>query len=265
MAGRKRVYAAPMSRNTRPSKRRRFVRRRRSKRSTNWTSQRGSGSGVGFSAKRTTRRQFKHLLWNASTALTHYRSNNSFLTNVATPASAASMTSVVVASRRFGGNNFWVTAGGAINPDGGAIPTFQTSTDITCRGGMYGIRMTNSPDALDVDKDPLSVIVYLVRTTKNWNSTNLPATVSVGFDPTLVQDFQTNIGTVVFRKNYLIAEGESFNIERRMGLSKIDQTEYVGSQSEMVWMVFAGNTSSTVSKALVLTTYYNLSFVGDAV
>lgn len=183
---------------------------------------------------------------------------------MATPASAAVMTTTVVASRRLASSNFWTTAGGAINPDGGLIPTFATNTDFTVRGGMYGIRMTNSPDALDIDKDPLSVIVYLVKTTKNWNSTNLPATVNVGWDPSLVQDFQTNIGTVVFRKNFIIAEGETFNIERRMSLQKIDQTEYINSQSEMVWIVLSGNTSSTVTKGLVLTNYFNLSFIGDA-
>jgi len=246
-------------------KKRRFVRRSNGRKTSQWTSQRGSGAGVGFSRKRTTRKQFRRQLWNSSMATTHYRSNNATTGTVTTPASAATMTTSIIASRRLGGNNFWLTAGGAVNPDGGLIPSFATATDITVRGGMYGIRLSNAPDALDVDKDSLSVIVYLVRTTKNWNSSALPATVNVGWDPSLVTDFQTNIGKVLFRKNFLLAEGEVMTIERRMYLQKIDQSEYSNSQSEMVWIVLAGNTSSGTTKNLLLTGYYNLSFVGDAV
>jgi hypothetical protein len=247
------------------TKRRRIMKRRRTRKTTNWTSQRGSGSGISFSKKRTSRRQFKRLLWNSSVAQTHYRSNFAFTTAISTAGIPSTMTVTVIASRRFNNQNFWTTAGGAINPDGGTIPTFATNSDFTIRGGIFGIRMTNSPDVLDSDKDSIQIIAYLVRTTKNWNSSNLPASVPVGFDPTLVQDFQTNIGKVVYKKEFLLEDTGVSVIERRMGLSKIDITEYQNSQSEFVWIILSGINSGVTVKGVTIVTYYNLSFVGDAV
>lgn len=263
--GRKRVYAAPMSRSTRPTKRRRFVKRRRGKRSSNFTSQKGSGGGVTFSQRRLNRRAWKRNLWNSSIAQTHYRSNQSAVVNVATTASPATMTVSLATARRFSGNAFWTAAGGAVNPDGGAIPTFATLSDFTIRGGMYGIRIGNTPDALDADKDPLSVIVYHVWTTKNFLSGSLPATANVGWDPTLVADFQTNIGRITMKKTFLLAEGEVMTFERKMPIQKIDQTEYGSFYNEPIWIVMVGTTTSTVAKGLAMTTYYNMSFIGDAV
>jgi len=263
--GRKRVYAgAPSTSN----KRRKGIKRRGrriARRSSNFTSQQGRGGGLGFARRRTSRRQFRRLLWDASTAQTHYRSNFAALSVVNTTASPTTMQVTVIATRRFSGNNFWTAAGGAINPDGGAIPTFATNTDFTVRGGIYGIRITNSPDTLDTDKDAIQGIVYLVKTTKNWNSSNLPVTVPVGFDPSLVQDFQTNIGKVVYKKTFLLEDTGMAIVEKRMGLSKVDQTEYTNSQSEFVWIVMLGVSSASTIKAVACTTYYNMSFVGDAV
>jgi len=265
---RKRVYAGP-SQNTRAKRMKRTYRKRRygrkSNKSVNWTSKSGRGSGVSFSRKRTSMRKFKNLLWNSSVAQTHYRSNFAFTSAINTTAIPSTMQVTVIASRRFNNQNFWTTAGGAINPDGGTIPTFATNSDFTVRGGLYGIRFCNNPDLLDSDKDPIQIIVFLVRTTKNWNSTNLPASVPVGFDPTLVQDFQTNIGKVVYKKEFLLEESSVSVIEKRMSLSKIDITEYQSSQSEFVWIILAGITSGVTTKAVTAVTYYNLSFVGDAV
>lgn len=248
----------------RPSKKRR-TNRRRGKKTSQWTSQKGGGAGISMRGRRQSVRTFKRMLWNATQAGTHFRSNFSLSTNLATTALPATMSPTVIASRRLGGNNFWVTAGGALNPDGGAMPTFATNTDITVRGGMFGIRIGNAPDALDTDKDAISCIVYLVKTTKAWSSTNVPASMNVGWDPTLVQDFQTNIGRVILRKNFLVNEGDCFTVERRMGISKIDQTEYAASINEFVWIVIVGNVTATAPKNLVVTTYFNLSFVGDTV
>lgn len=267
MAGRKRVYAMPVSRSNRPFKKRRFNRRRRrsSKKSINFTSQSGFGSGLGFSRRRTGIKKFKRLLWDSSTAQTHYRSNFAFTTPVNTTAVVSSMSVTVIASRRFNNQNFWTTAGGAINPDGGTIPTFVTNGDFTIRGGMYGIRFCNAPDLTDTDKDAIQIICYLVRTTKNWNSSSMPSSVPIGWDPSLVQDFQTNIGKVVYKKEFLLEDTNVSVIEKRMPLSKIDITEYSNSQSEYVWVILAGISSGITAKGVTIVTYYNMSFVGDSV
>jgi len=250
------------------TKRRRVMKRKRTKKSTNWTSQSAHGGGLGFSRKRTSRRAFKRILWNATVPQNHFRSNGAATSNILTPAgagTASTMTVTIVASRRPANNNFYTSAGGAINPDGGAIPTFLTNADITVRGGIYGLRLCNAPDLADTDKDPVSCIVYAIRTTKNWSATNVPASVNVGWDPTLTQDFQTNIGKVIFKKNFLINDGDVINIERRMTIQKIDQTEYTNSISEIIWMILAGNTSTITAKVVLGTIYHNLSFVADAV
>lgn len=264
MAGRKRVYAGrPRSSGF---KKRRTVRRRRvSRRSTNFTSQSSHGGGIRMRSKKFRPGKLRNLLWNASIASTHYRSNNASVATQSSPASAATMSSSLYSTRRFSSNNFWVTAGGAVNPDGGAIPTFSTNTDITIRGGLYGIRVANNPDLSDVDKDTLNVTVFLIWTPKGFSSANVPTSVNVGWDPSLVQDFQTNIGKIVLRKQFLLPEGNTMTIERRMPIQKIDQTEYSANISEPIWLVLVGNTGTSSAHAMFVTTYYNLSFVGDTI
>jgi len=253
----------------RPFKKARFNRRRtfkkRATRSTNFTSQSSHGGGIQFRKTRFRPRRLRNILWNASTPQTHYRSNVASVATQSSPASAASMSSSLYSTRRFAGNNFWVTLGGAINPDGGAMPAFSTNSDITIRGGTYGIRVANNPDLSDVDKDALNVFVYLIWTAKGFSSANVPTLVNVGWDPSLIQDFQTNIGKIVMRKNFLLPEGETMTIERRMPIQKIDQTEYAGNISEPIWLVLVGNTGTSSAHAMFVTTYYNLSFVGDTV
>lgn len=257
----------PMRASSRPMKRRRFTRRRfKSKRTTDWTSQSAHGGGIRFKGRRQSKRVYKKNLWIASQAQTHYRSSNAANTNLTTPASANLMAVTLQTTRRFAGSAFFVTAGGAINPDGGAIPTFAANSDITIRGGLYGLRIANTPDGADVDKDSINVHVYLVWTSKNLQTASVPGvSVSVGWDPTLITDFQTDIGKVIYKKSFLVHEGDVFTIERRMGLQKIDQTEYAATKSEPAWIIAYGNASATTAKQLSITTYYNMSFVGDTV
>lgn len=266
--GRKRVYAGPMRQGRNKKFKRSFRRRRftRGKKTSAWTSQSAGAGGIAFKRHRFKRKVLNRLLYNSSAVSTHYRSNSSISTTVASPAlSIGTMTVLLNSTRRFGGLNFFVAAGGAINPDGGAMPTFATNSDITVRGGMYGIRVSNAPDLADTDKDALSCVLYLIRTPKGASFTNLPATVPLGWDPSLIQDFQTNVGKVVMRKNFMLQEGECMTIEKRMFIQKIDQTEYASNISEYMWLVLIGNTSTTSSHNAVVTTYFNLSFVGDTV
>ena len=247
-------------------KKARTLRRSRFKRTSQFGTNSTRGGGIGFKSSRLSRRKWKTLLFNSSTAMTHYRANFAVTSTLSTPGvTSATMNTSLQTSRRFAGAAFFTTAGGAINPDGGAMPTFATNTDITVRGGMYGIRLTNTPDALDIDKDPINVFVYLIHTPKGFSLTNLPASVPVGWDPTLVQDFQTNIGRVIMKKSYQIRDGDVVTIERRMGVQKVDQTEYAATISEYVWLVLLGTTSSIVVRTIACTTYYNMSFSADVV
>lgn len=252
--------------SVRPLKRKRFVRRRRFKKSSNFNSVSSNGSGLGFSKKRTSRRQWKNLLWSSSQAQTHYRSLNSAASSLGTPVTPNLQFVSLQTSRRFGGNAFWLSAGGATNPDGGAMPTFTTNGDFTVRGGLYGIRLSNVPDLVDTDKDSIAVTVYLIWTSKGFLSSVIPGTtVPVGWDPSLIADFQTTVGKILYKKSFLVHDGDVFTIERKMGVQKIDQTEYGNLISEPQWLVVYGATSSTATKFLTCVTYYNMSFVGDTV
>jgi len=269
MAGRKRVYAMPMSSSSRPFKKRRVFKRKYrrgyGKKMSQFTSTNGSGRGVGFAKRRFKPRLFRRQLYNSSMTAKHYRACHSSTTGLTTPGTTTTMSTSLQTSRRFSGAAFWTTSGGAINPDGGAMPTFVTDGDITVRGGVYGLRLCNLPNTNDVDKEPLQVIVYLIRTSKGFSLTNFPATVTNGWDPSLVQDFQTNIGKIVLRRNFLLKDGEVFCLERRMSVQKVDPTEYAGTISEMVWAVLIGNAATTTTGSVAITTYYNMSFVGDVV
>ncbi|QCX35028.1 capsid protein [Blackfly DNA Virus 4] len=260
----RKASSGPVSRSykrSRPMRRRRF-----GKKTSQFTTNSTRGGGIGFRGRKYGKRRWKNLIYNSSQDKTHYRSNGVAAQSLSTPGvSFGIMNTSLQLSRRFSGNAFWVTAGGAINPDGGVMPTFATNSDLTVRGGMYGLRMVNTPDALDIDKDPLNVIVYLIYTSKGFTNGSIPAQVNVGWDPSLVPDFQTNIGKILMKKAYQIRDGDVVTIEKRMGISKIDQTEYNATISEYAWLVLLGQTSSTVVRGLALTTYYNMSFTGDVV
>lgn len=260
------MYAGPSRPNRFKKSKRTFKRKYRVKRMSQVTANSTGGGGIAFKKGRMSRRRWKGMLFNSSSAATHYRSNGVATSVLSTPGVTPNTMGVFLqTSRRFAGAAFFVAAGGAINPDGGVIPTFQTNSDITVRGGMYGIRICNTPDALDVDKDPLNVTVYLIYTPKGFSVTNVPATVNVGWDPTLIPDFQTTIGKVIMKKNYLVRDGDVFTVERRMSVQKVDQTEYAATISEYAWLVLVGSTSSIAVRTLSLTAYYNMSFVADAV
>jgi len=268
MAGRKRVYAMPVSASTRPFKKRKFSRRRfvRGRKSSSYSANSSRAGGFGFRRRKTNKRAWRRHLFNSSMSNTHYRANASVGTEFGTPASRDQMLVTLQTSRRFAGAAFFTTAGGAIDPDGGTMPTFAPGSDITVRGGVYGIRISNNPNADDVDKDAIMVHVYHIWTSKNLTSGSVPSsTVAVGWDPSLIADFQTKIGRVTFKKSFLVREGDVFTIERKMPVQKIDQTEYAATYSEPAWLIAYGNVSATTAKAVTITTYYNMSFVGDVV
>jgi len=250
----------PIRRNVK----RRRTRRRSGRKSTSFTSQAGTGGGLRFSARRVSRRRYRSMLWNASQLQTHWRSNHSSTITVLTPGTADTMTVGITPARNFG-NGFWTTLGGGVNPDGGGMSAFVANGDLTIRGGMMGMRVSNIPDAADVDKDALQCTVFLLRTSVNFNSGVIPSTVRQGWDPTLVADFKQNVGHIVLRKTFLLAEGEVGTVERKMPVQRIDQSEYLLSHNEYIWLFVCSNTSAISAKSLRLVPYYNLSFVGDAV
>jgi len=261
------IHTRKRSRPSSSSKGRTFKRRRtarRGKRSTNFTSQSGIGGGLQFKARRTSRSAYKKHLWDSTLFKEHYRTNSAFATTIATPASQNSMTVLGLEAMRFATNPFYTAAGGAIAPDSAqALPTFTGNPII--RGGMIGMRIANTVDTAVGSTNSLQGTVFLLRTTKNWVPAAITTPVSLGWDPTLVQDFDTVVGKIVYKKHFLLKDTDVATIEYRLKTTKIDVGDYVNTRNTFVWLVLAGNVDNTISHSFAITQYYNMSFAADAV
>lgn len=237
---------------------------RRGRRSNAFTSQSSTGGGLRFKAKKTSRRAYNRHLWDSTLFKEHYRTNSAFATTIATPAAQNSMTVLGLEAMRFATNPFYTAAGGAIAPDSAqALPTFTGAPII--RGGMIGMRIANTIDASVGFTNSLQGTVFLLRTTKNWVPAAITTPVSLGWDPSLVQDFDTTVGRIVYRKNFLLKDTEVANIEYRLKTMKIDVGDYVNTRNTYVWLVLAGNVDNSVVHNFAITQYYNMSFSADAV
>lgn len=244
-------------------RRRTFKRRPSARKSTSYGSTQGSARSFGFSKRRSSRKQYRNLLWNASVMPTHYRSNTAETVTVTTPAFVNLEATFIIPARRLFASGFWTTAGGAQTPDAGVIPVFTADNDFIVRGGLMGISLTNDVDSTG-SNDPIRVTCILIRSGINFNTAGLPASVPLGWDPSLVGDFQTNIGRIVMMKKMVIQDNATMMVEYKMPLQKVDQTQYTAGFNEYHWLILASNTSNPNANSLITTRYFNLSFTGDA-
>lgn len=241
-----------------------FKRRRTSRRTTNFTSQAGAGGGIRFRSKKLSRARWRRLLWNTSLHLQHYRSLNATTGTFNTPATTITMTLSTTPALRFATQNFYVAGGGAIAPDAAqALPTFTGKFII--RGGTIGVRLVNTYDVTDANRNTNHGMVYLIKTSANFALTNLPSSLPVGWDPSLIQDFSTNIGRIVYRKNFLLRDADTALIEYRLKCQQVDPGEYILDKNTYVWVVVAGNVDAASARVFTYTAFYNISFSADAV
>lgn len=237
---------------------------RRGRRSANFTSQSGKGGGITYKGKRTSRRAYKNALWNGSMLSTKYRSNLAANTTFNTPASIVSMSVSAVPALRFSGLSFWTTAGGTTAPDAAnVVPPF--TGNILLRGGKIGLRLTNVYDTVDAQRNTIQGTVYLIWTSKQFTFGALPGVVPIGWDSSHQPDFNTNIGRIVYKKEFLLRDADVANVEYRLKIRRIDWTDYSNERGQLVWLVLGGNVDSPVAHAIQYATYYNVSFTGDAV
>jgi len=246
------------------SKKRRVTRRGRARKSIAFTSQSGSGSAVQYKARRTSRRAYRKHLWDSTLFKEHYRALGSVVTSFNTPASVSTISILVEKAIDNGsGSVFWLTAGGALPPDSGAtLPFF--SGDITVRGGKLGLRLANVLDPA-ISAETLQGTVLLVKTTKNWTPAAITTPQPLGWDTSLVQDFDTRVGRIIYRKNFLLKDADTALIEYRLPLHKIDANDFQLVYNTYVWVIMAGNASQATVDTMTITKYFNLSFAADAV
>lgn len=242
------------------SKKRRVTRRGR--RSTAFTVQSASGGGLRFKARKTSRRSYRKHLWDSTLFKEHYRSNGSITVVLATDPSPNTLSIISESALHSGVNPFYIAAGGARSPDPGfLLPLFNG--DITLRGGMIGLRMCNTIDVTGATNS-IQGTAFLVRTTKNWTSASVPTTVATGWDPTLIPDFDTRIGRIIYRKTFLLKDTDVAVIEYRLGVRKFDVTDLSLNYNNFVWIIAASNVDGSTARSLTYSKYWNVSFCGDA-
>lgn len=249
------------------TKKRTFKRRRatrRGRKSNAFTSQSGSGGAVNYKARRTSRRAYRKHLWDSTLFKEHYRSVGAVGTVLNTPPSINGM--AVLAEKAIDNSvtSFWLTAGGAIAPDAAqTLPSF--TGDFVIRGGKIGLRIANTLDSVATAATTIQGTVLLIRTTKNFTPAAITTPQPVGWDTSLIPDFDTTVGKILYRKNFLLKDSDTALIEYRIRLEKLDVGDFQAIRNTYLWVILAGNVDNSSAHGLTVTKYFNLSFSGDAV
>jgi len=262
MAFRRRVFARPLlgkrrrtGLGSRPFKRRRILRRGR--RTATQTTQSGFGSLFRFRSRRIPKRSWNRMLWNSTLQKAHYRSVGAVSGSAVTPVTNVQETVVSVQALDNGASPFYTIGGGTIElNDGAGVPTFED--DIIIRGGMVGISFYN-----DSTTDPVEVTAWLIRNAPRPDVSNLPSTVSVGWDPSTVPEFSKDIGYIKYRTKFLLEPNASSTIERRIPIQKIDQESWANDASRWVWLLAVRDFDNVTQNTIRIVSYFNVSFSAD--
>lgn len=239
----------------RPFKKRRFV---RSRRSSAFGSHSSAGQGRLFRSKKVVRKRWNSMLWNSTLQKQHYRSISSTSNSQATPGGAPTMAISQYSALNLTGN-FYNAAGGAQAVDAAVpVPVFQD--DIIIRGGMLKLTLTNEV----ASSEPIKVIVFLVKTGTSSNFALLPITAPISWDPSIVIEWNRNIGKIMLRREFLIENSNVNEITWRLPVQKMDPSMYQNGLMTYHWIVCT-NSPAGGAVNLIVVRSFNLSFVGDAV
>lgn len=260
------IHTRKRSRTASGSKRRTFKKRRtvrRGRKTNAFTSQSGTGGGLRFKGKRTSRSAYKKHLWDSTLYKDHYRSLRAVSSSINTNTNTNDLVILAEAAYLVGITPFYLAGGGAVTNDVAVLlPSFNG--DIIVRGGMVGLRLANTLDTVAANTGSIQGTVFLIKTTKNWQGGVIPASGMTGWDPTMIPDFDTKVGKILYRKNFLLRDADTAVVEYRLPIHKVDQGDVVALYNTYVWLVMAGNVDSALTKNVTVTKYWNMSFAGDA-
>ncbi len=236
-------------------------------RSAGWavgrTSQSGGVRRTGYNTKRLKLSSYRNKLWDNTRFSTHFRSNlavSAVFTTTAFP-----VTCIVGLSPSWGGNvstggstsDFWQPTGGAREIGSNA---FRDPGDLTIRGGRWGRRYFNGGNTA----------VRLERWEIYWKPNQpvipIPPTQvgfveQVGWDPTYIPDFQNKFR--VGRKFVTTIEpGDTFTIENKIPIQKIDQTIWQNG-GQRPWVYETMNNANDEQVPVTVTAWHSVSFTGD--
>jgi len=253
---RKRVYAPKRN----GFKRKRTNRRRslRGRKTSAYTSKSAQGHTFSFKSKRLSRQRWKKMLWDSTLQSTHYRSLNAFTVNSTSPANTTTYQVQLIPALRFAGSQFYIPAGGLVPTDGAVLTGFVGN--IVIRGGTIGLSLTNIGSITST----MRFKVFLVKTSRAWTGLSLPANPVLGFDPSIIVDFQLTIGRILLAKDFILDNNTTMDLKYRLPVYKIDRDEYDQDKNSYVWVVY-GNDTEAGSSVWSNQAYYNLSFAADAI
>lgn len=190
--------------------------------------------------------------------LTHYRSNFARYVALTTDVTANTATFNAQSALRFGGNNFYVAAGG-LQPQlsGTASPVFEG--DKIIRGGIVGVRFYNNA----TDNTVIYVNAFLVKTSVDFLAAALPAFVNAGWDPSIIPDFKQRVGTILMARKFQLENANSSELTYRLPIQKTEDFQYLNDRSTYMWIFTLANSIAGVVTCDT-TFFYNISFTADA-
>jgi len=243
----------------------------------------GRPYGGGYRARRIGVRRWRSIIWRDTAAKPHYRTLGSGFQPLSGPAvgtpnvcaifmfPALQTVNNVFQPFHTLGSRFWDPGQVQDIDFGVTAPLF--AGDITLRGGIARLTIGAYPENVG-----LRVRVYAVWANPNpdfslyaaVNNTNK----NVEFDPSLIPDFSTKFGRIMYSKQAMVPVGETFEIVHRFKPQKIDQAVFTGAPgpltecagSQLWWMVLVSSLEvNAISSNITTVNSYNLSFSADAI
>lgn len=258
------------SRFSRPMKRRRFTRGRRTggfrKSNRSITNRTASAYSVGnFRTRRINKRTFRSRLWRDTWSDQHWRSVQSSAGTALLGTTLAEAGVTVVRPA----DEFWTVAGGAIPAaQTGVVPAFRNS--VTLRGGIASLAVSNAATNDEIG-ETIRITIFYIWTRKNPASATeffVPTTVPIRWDPSVEPDF-TKYGSVFGRKEAVLKPGDMVEVFHRQRIQKIDLDVYnplegTGGSRLEYWILSSPIEQLAAPESIRTVTSHNYSFVGDA-
>jgi len=252
---RKRVYAVPYKKQSRKKFKKRY-----SRRTTSYTNQASRLTNTIIKRRRRiSGKKWRNQLWNSTQWKPKYRS---FYTNSVSCPTPASILNKSINARPLyylgSGSTtpFWLTAGGAVDPDpASSLPTF-VSDSIVLRGGKYKCIITASDDNFEA----IQIELWIVWTKNNPDLTVINTSPrDKAWDAAISPDIY-DCGKVVMCKKAMLTAGESVSFEYNFRIQKIDDSAYANFGNMPIAVLSTGNTSTNTSRGCTWVNMYSLTF-----
>lgn len=236
-------------------KKRRFIGKRQ--RST-YTTQSGTGhAGILYQRRKKNIRLVRNQLYRDTQYKTHYRC---YFTVAGAANTAASQTNMQISfvNPFNNGSDFWTAAGGAqIVDSAGIVPLFLD--DLVIRGGKWSYQYTNTDPSRTI-----RVRIWYIFTNSRPDTSIIPTSVQTGWDPSVIPDFNSKYGKVLWHENVILTPGQSWNYEERVKVQRIDQDVYHLLGRLPIFLFGLENMTDAVNASGTAKHTLNISFSGDS-